>query len=243
MTTRKGWRRETLAARHVELDADGRYVFRHVRGDVRYADDGREPKMLANGPRNLWPAPEDVTHDVVAVTEGEPDALTLWELDVPAIGVPGGSWDDEWAERIAFGRLAVYVLTDCDEKPNAGRTKARKIADAIAATGVDTFLVDPDPSRHDGYDVGDLLMDAIAANPEHGRESARTVVDALMAEAVAIVPASAAPASPAPAPSWPTRWTRPRSTASRGGSCGRWNRIRRPTPPPYSSNYSSPSGT
>ena len=177
--SRKGWTQATLRL-GVTIDNTGRYVFATVGGAVRYADDGREPKMLAEtgGTRNLWPAPVDQYDPIIAVTEGEPDALSLWELGIPAIGVPGtGKWREEWAESIAYGRERVYVFADCDD---VGRSKARKIAHAIAGRDVQTFLVDPDPDRHDGYDVGDLLVD-------FGADMARRIVTRLMERAEPVI--------------------------------------------------------
>lgn len=67
--------------------------------------------------------------DVVAITEGELDAITLHaRCDVPAVGLPGvGSWADHFALPFA-GYETVWIFGDGD-KP--GETFAKKLADAL----------------------------------------------------------------------------------------------------------------
>ena len=75
--------------------------------------------------------------------------------------------DHAWAQRLAAGREAVYVICDADE---VGRRKARDVAGAIAKCGTDAFVVNLTPERDDGYDVGDLLV-------EFGRVGAQRIID------------------------------------------------------------------
>lgn len=78
-----------------------------------------------------WQAiPKDAKE--VAITEGEIDALSLYELGVPALSVPGGagghkSWYELEKERLQrFDRI--YVCMDSDEE---GQKGAKQIAELI----------------------------------------------------------------------------------------------------------------
>ncbi|WP_028065137.1 AAA family ATPase [Solirubrobacter soli] len=206
LPTRKGWS-GALERLGVGFEA-GRFVFRLEADDgtpvgaVRYADDGREPKMLADKgtTRELWPRPEVVPGRTIFEVEGEPDALTMAELDLPASGYPGtGKTDPEWPRRLIFGpegrRERVVFIPDCD---TGGRAKARAFASDVAALGVPAFVADLAPERHDGFDVGDLLTEALAFDPEHGRETARRWIEACVEAAEPVPPALHDAAEPAP---------------------------------------------
>ena len=163
----KGWTLPTLQA--LEIGWDGGRVTIPVRDAdgllltvVRYLP-GRKPKMLAlNGRgRHLYPAPEDVAFfddpfGAVWLVEGEPDAISAYELGIPAVAVPGVSkWSDEWTER--FEGRVVTVCMDCDA---AGRACAAERADMLHSVGVEVRVVDLDPNRTDGWDLGDALTGA-----------------------------------------------------------------------------------
>jgi hypothetical protein len=120
--SRKGWTPATLERLGVEHD-HGRYVFTvydhagEVAGRVRYADDGSQPKMRADAgmSRDLWPRPEDVDGGYLVVVEGEPDAVTMAQLGLPVVALPGtGKWQTDWPARLAAGRDAVFFVADCD---------------------------------------------------------------------------------------------------------------------------------
>ena len=65
--------------------------------------------------------------------------------------MPGtGSWRKEWVQRL-WGRRIV-VLTDCDAQ---GRGLAERIA-----TDVSARVFDLEPTRTDGYDIGDVVREA-----------------------------------------------------------------------------------
>lgn len=161
----KGWTAKTLLDLEIGIDPKAGRVVLPVRdgtgklvGFCRYqpnkARRGRLPKMLAEGPRELFPAPERFDTPTVWVVEGEPDAVSMWSIDQPAVGIPGvGKWRDEWAERFK-GFERVRILMDCDEQ---GRKKAEALQLTLAAV-TDVHVVDLDPSRSDGYDVGDLIL-------------------------------------------------------------------------------------
>jgi hypothetical protein len=116
---------------------------------------GSAPKMLAEGARDLFPAPESLGSSVCYLVEGEPDAVAAHSAGLPAVGVPGvAAWKDEWVKRFAsFTRI--YVCFDADE---AGRSAAdKRAADLSAVATVQT--IDLAPERDDGYDIGALVLD------------------------------------------------------------------------------------
>jgi putative DNA primase/helicase len=176
LTTLKGWNLDTLDKLGVGRDRDGRWLFETAAGQLRYADDGRKPKMLAaNGSsRELWPAPEDVAGDVLVVVEGEPDAVSATQLGYAAVALPGaGKWNDGWPARLAAGRTAVALVTDAD---SVGRKRMKRAAEGITRAGVQVSIVDLAPERSDGYDLGDVLA-------EFGDARARELIDGLMWQA------------------------------------------------------------
>jgi hypothetical protein len=113
------------------------------------------PKMIAEGARDLFPAPETIDASTVWLVEGEPDAVACRSAGLPAVGVPGtATWKQGWPQRFAKFDT-VYVCFDCDEP---GRTAAEQRLSSLGAL-TRAVLVDLAPDRSDGYDVGDLLLD------------------------------------------------------------------------------------
>jgi hypothetical protein len=207
----KGWTEATLGLLGVERDDEDRWVIPTATGLLRYADDGRKPKMLARAgaTRELWPAPEDQPGEALAVVEGEPDAISFVELSddlmpVPVVAVPGtGKFDDRWPARIAAGRQCVYLFCDAD---TVGRARMRRLAEQVTALGVVVYVIDLAPERDDGYDVGDLLV-------EVGPERAAETVVRLMREAEPYTPLESAewsgPVRNKNGPDHPRFFTRP----------------------------------
>jgi hypothetical protein len=157
----KGWTERTLRSFRAGWDGT-RVIFpvigadRQVVGLVRYLPGG-DPKSMAVGERELFPAPESLLFGAdVWLVEGEPDAVSARELGMQAVAVPGvGKWRPEWAER--FRGRRVTVCMDCDEQ---GRAAAAKRVRDLQGAGVDARGVDLHPGRSDGYDLGDALVAA-----------------------------------------------------------------------------------
>jgi putative DNA primase/helicase len=186
--SRKGWTPATLDRLGVARER-GRYVFTihdhagDVAGRVRYADDGSTPKMRADAgmSRDLWPRPEDVDGTYLVV--GEPDAVTMAQLGLPVVALPGtGKWQSDWPARLAAGRDAVFFVADCDV---VGRKRMEDAA-RKAASMTTAFVIDIAPDRDDGYDVGDAYMDL-------GPDTTRSYLDRLLAEARPYVDAPVVP--------------------------------------------------
>ena len=187
--TLRGWTREAMQA--LALGYDGRRVVFPVAdaheqlvGVARYLPGDRpngESKMLADAGsvRELWPAPESLNGaPVVWLVEGEPDAASLASIGTSAVAVPGAaSWRSEWAAR--FTGRDVIVCTDCDEH---GRAVAAQIADELLLSAASVRVLDLDPARTDGHDVGDLVREAAEQGPD-GRTSLKATLDR-MAESI-----------------------------------------------------------
>jgi DNA primase len=122
---------------------------------------GSRAKNIAEGPRELFPPPEFIEGTNVWLVEGEPDAVAMASMGLPAVAAPGvGTWKKDWTARFAEFEK-VRILFDCDEE---GR-KAADARQAQLAKVTSVQVVDLDPERNDRYDVGDLLL-------EHGESAA-----------------------------------------------------------------------
>jgi len=168
----RGW--SPTAVCELGLGLDGRRVVFPVRdgagtlaGMVRYSPDpatrNGAPKSKADPGtrRDLFPAPETVEGEELWLVEGEPDAVAARTLGLAGVAVPGtNGWRAEWAERIAGRR--VHLALDCDAP---GRQAAERIA-ADLAPHAEVRVLDLNPAREDGYDLGDLLREAA----EHGAD-------------------------------------------------------------------------
>lgn len=190
----KRWHDETLRALGVARGADGRWVIPTATGPLRYADDGRQPKMVAErgAERELWPDPADVPGDVLVVVEGEPDAISATDLGYAAVALPGaGKVGEDWPQRLAQGRRRVVFVCDAD---SVGRARMRAMSEKVAPHA-EAVMIDPAPHRDDGYDLGDMVR-------ELGGDRAREQLDDAIDFAVPVEPE-------APPQSAPTRvqWT------------------------------------
>jgi hypothetical protein len=120
-------------------------------------------KSKARGPRQLSPRPESLDPDRPAfIVEGEWACLAAWSLGVQAVAVPGvENWNPEYAP--SFAGMRLVVVPDLDQP---GRGLARRIADDCLPHASEVRLLDLDPGRDDGYDVGDLLREAVRGGME-----------------------------------------------------------------------------
>ncbi len=190
LETVRGWTADAIRALGLGLNG-ARVVFpvRDAGGALvnllRYAPDPEcrsGAKLLAESgcPRDLFPAPETLDGDSVWIVEGEPDAVAGRSLGLPAVAVPGtGTRRPEWAERFA-GRHVVVCL-DCDRQ---GREAAQQIATDLLAHAAEVRILDLDPRRDDGYDLGDL---ALEAGPG-GRRECRRMLGRMAAEVETLEP-------------------------------------------------------
>jgi hypothetical protein len=169
----RGWTEQAIVRLGLGFDGE-RVVFTITDetgdqvGDERYQPDParrneRQPKVLASAgtPRQLFPAPETVADEEacgeVWLVEGGPDAIRLWSLGIPAVGVPGAqNWRDEWAQRFV-PQWRVVVCFDCDA---TGRENAERAAASIVNAGGDARLLDLNPALDDGYDLSDFTAPA-----------------------------------------------------------------------------------
>lgn len=160
----RGW--TPWAIRRLAVGFDGeRIVFpirdakRTIIGIVRYQPNpehrngGPKTLALAGSKRDLFPAPETIARlRPVFIVEGEPDAVAVWSVGLPAVGVPGtASWRADWGMR--FYNRRVVVLCDCDPQ---GRDLAAKVQAGIPHAKV----VDLEPGVDDGRDIGDWVREA-----------------------------------------------------------------------------------
>ena len=178
----RGWTAEAMA--RLGLGYDGRRIVFPIEdgagqlvGVGRYLPGERAngaPKMLADAGsiRELWPAPESLNGDrTVWLVEGEPDAVSVASIGMPAVGVPGvASWRSEWAER--FTGRDVTICTDCDDQ---GRGLAAQISDDLLQHAASVRVLDLDSTRSDGHDVGDLVREAAEEGPG-GTDSLRLML-------------------------------------------------------------------
>lgn len=164
----RGWSLDTLR-RFVIGYENGRLVMPvYERGELvqvnRYSPSGKDPKQLAvrGRGRHLYHALQPDPDAPLWIVEGEPDVLSAYELGLWAVGVPGvNNWRQEYAQR--FTRRRVRVCMDCDRQ---GREAAYRIfADLVPYVSKEPGalkVVDLEPSREDGYDLTDFLMDTRA---------------------------------------------------------------------------------
>jgi len=185
----RGWTGGTVRALGLGLDGERVIVPTRRSGGalvnlLRYVPDPERrnggPKLLAEKgcPRDLFPAPETLEGGVAWIVEGEPDAVAGHSLGLPAVAVPGtGGWRAEWAERFTGGR--VVVCLDCDRQ---GREAAQRIARDLSDHAAEVRVLDLDPKRDDGYDLGDLTLEA-SRNGEAERAELRRLLERMAAKA------------------------------------------------------------
>jgi DNA primase len=135
---------------------------------IRYRkmpDDPHPAKYLGVKGFNHLFAVRASDYPVVYLTEGELDAMILWQLGYRAVGVPGTqTWQDEW--RFLFRNCDEVVITfDNDEpkldpttgkvRPGAGQLGAMKVWRSLDKAGVVTRTT----NLPRGMDVNEALLE------------------------------------------------------------------------------------
>jgi hypothetical protein len=177
----RGWTRPAIETLALGIDA-ARIVFAVRNKDGRLVGVERyQPNAAGCGPnerkliaqrgshRDLFPAPETIPPNATTiVVEGRADAVAAASVGLAAVSVSGAAgWRSEWAGRFA-GRHVV-IVPDCDE---AGRKLAADVARDLLTSALSVRVLELDPSRVDGHDLGDLVRDA-AQGGQPGLEQAR----------------------------------------------------------------------
>jgi len=182
LLARKGWTAGTLRALRIGWDGKRVTIPVYDRGELvsllRYRPGAPEYKMLApkGAGRHLYPYPDSLTATDLWLVEGEPDAISARELGLPAVAVPGvATWKQDWTERFQG-----HTVTVCFDADIQGRQAAQARLDEFRAAGIPGRAVDIAPRKHNGYDLGDALTDAMRL----GRvEDLRTYLKRLAADA------------------------------------------------------------
>jgi hypothetical protein len=164
LTTIRGWCRLTI--RRLQIGLDHGHVTIPVRDQhhelvslLRYRPDHApgEPKLraAAGSRRTLFPHPDAEASRELLLVEGEPDAIAARSRGLPAIAIPGvHGWRSAWAP--LFSHRTVTIVFDADAQ---GRACARTVAQQVVAHIDDLLVIDLAPTRADGYDLTDWLMD------------------------------------------------------------------------------------
>jgi hypothetical protein len=159
LTVVKGWNRRGYWRCQVGWDGERitfpvRSATRRIVGLVRYLPGGDpKSKAIPGSRRDLFPPPELCSTKMpLFLVEGEPAAVSVWSTGHQAVAIPGvNSWRPEMAQRFVGRR--VVMLPDCDPQ-------GRDLAQRVSAVLPKAMVVDLAPERQDGYDVGDLVLEA-----------------------------------------------------------------------------------
>jgi hypothetical protein len=131
---------------------------------IRLSGPELAPFALKGRRRDLFPGPESVPEgERVWVTEGEKDAIALCSMGLSGVGIPGAKgWKPEHASR--FTGRNVVLIGDCDAP---GRGLMEKVAGDLVSHAASVRVLDLDPNRDDGHDVGSELVAALADGGTH----------------------------------------------------------------------------
>lgn len=158
----RGWSYDTLQAFQVGYHDRHLVLPFYERGKLvnvgKYRPGQGKVIGLRGRRKPLYHVPILETDAPLWIVEGEPDALSAYELGLMAVGVPGvNNWRQEYAQR--FTGRHVRVCMDCDRP---GREAAYRIFADLVPFASGLKVVDLEPLRDDGYDMTDFLMDAHA---------------------------------------------------------------------------------
>jgi DNA primase len=138
---------------------------------------GAEPKKLAYG---AWWLPQwrEKNRRVVVLVEGETDALTLWQVGIPAIGIAGANSLSEYhLELLAGFEVAVW-----QEPDSGGITFAQKASELFQNVRV----IQPPDGFKDASDLWLRCMEPSMASRR--RRFSRKRVRQLLAQAKPVEP-------------------------------------------------------
>jgi DNA repair protein RadA/Sms len=142
-----------------------------LEGDRFRWQKGAEPKKLAYG---AWWLPQwrEKNRRVVVLVEGETDALTLWQVGIPAIGIAGANSLSEYHVELLAG-LEVAVWQEPD---SGGRTFAQRASELFSNVKV----IQP---PHGFKDASDLWLRCMAEHGEQAKAIFKETVRQLLAQA------------------------------------------------------------
>ena len=103
-----------------------------IRMDKAEGERFRWRKRSKVHPYGLWRLGRAREAACIIVVEGESDAQTLWQHDIPALGIPGaGTWKPEWREYLRG--LQVYVWQEADKD---GEAFVGRVGESVPETQV-----------------------------------------------------------------------------------------------------------
>jgi len=145
-------------------------------GDCFRWQKGAEPKKLAYG--EWWlPQWREKSKRMVVLVEGESDALTLWQVGIPAIGIAGAnSLSDYHVELLAGFEVVVW-----QEPDSGGISFARKASELFQNVRV---IQAPDGFK----DASDLWLRCVAEHGEQAKAIFKERVRQLLAQAKPLEP-------------------------------------------------------
>lgn len=145
--------RGMLSIPYLRWSMDSGWMVVSVR--FRRIDDGKPKYQTVAGDQPwLFNTLALIKHSpIVAITEGEIDAITAQVCGIPTVGVPGAQMWKPYFRELFLGYRDVFVLADGDE---AGMSFANKVAETLH-----NAKVIPSPP---GEDVNSLVL-------KHGRQA------------------------------------------------------------------------
>ena len=137
---------------------------------------GAEPKKLAYG--EWWlPQWREKNKHLLVLVEGETDALTLWQVGVPAIGIAGANSLNEYHAKLLDG----FEVVVWQEPDSGGRTFAQKACELFQNARVIQ-------APHGFKDASELWLRCVAEHGEQAKAIFKERVRQLLAQAKPLEP-------------------------------------------------------
>ncbi|MCW5935035.1 MAG: AAA family ATPase [Fimbriimonadia bacterium] len=133
-------------------DSYNNFLFERYRISLE-AGGYRQPKGKQTAPYGLWRLPQQSRS--LFLVEGESDALTLWYIDYPALGIPGGNhWRSEYWQFVApYNKIRVWMEPD-----QGGKALIRAIRNTCPADLREQVEVWQPDGKDQGKDVSELWL-------------------------------------------------------------------------------------